>query len=59
MLFGNENKANDHTQQFIYDEKRILPNCLQENYRDSNRSYGVFGAERDYQLYEITANNQQ
>ena len=26
---------------------------------DSNRSYGVFGAEGDYQLYEITANNQQ
>ena len=23
-LFGNENKANNHTQQFIYDENKIF-----------------------------------
>ena len=33
-------------------KSKILPTCLQRNYRDSlgefgNRSYGVFGAERD------------
>ena len=47
MLFGNENKANDHTQQFT----KILSTCLQGNYRDSigefsNASCGVLGAER-------------
>ena len=34
-LFGNENKANDHTQQFFQDKNKVLPICLQGNYRDS------------------------
>ena len=51
MLFGNENKANDHTQQFIKGENKILPTSFQGRYKDtlgefSNVSYSVFGAER-------------
>ena len=34
-LFGIENKGNDHAQQIIQDKSKILPSCLQGNYRDS------------------------
>ena len=50
-MFGYENKATDHTQQFISDEKQNSPNLFTRNHRDSlgefsNASYFVFGAER-------------
>ena len=32
-LFGNGNKATSHTVKFIKEENKILPACLEGNYR--------------------------
>ena len=51
MLFGNENKANDHTATNLSKMKnKIFPTCLQGNYRESlgefgNISYSVLGLQ--------------
>ena len=36
-FFSNENKAIDHTEQLISDEKQNSATCLQRNYRDTFR----------------------
>ena len=49
MLFGSENKTNDQTSNLSKMKNKILPICLQGNYRDSlgefsNIAYDMFGA---------------
>ena len=65
-LYGNENKTNDHTQQFIYDEKQNSPylfTCKWETIEwdslgeFSNISYGVFGAEMKQYIVMYTVQN--
>ena len=53
-LFGNENKANDHTQQYLSKIKnKILTTCLQVNYRESleefSSQYFTWHLELEYQ----------